>query len=356
MKVFTKFKCVSGVGFRWRTLLQFGQSWEVIGSVVMKNPGSSAPQGDAMVKDEETLRCLSVFDKAEATPWYQFTVDDTMRCVGDLFAVYYGKQHRERLQGVIQVFNVFYVMNPDIEAAKQDVERLNDTIVDDDLNQLLPPVYLGFGDLWKDKVYKERCGQFYDRTKLLGMGYFADDFKKNSFTHPQRLMHFNRNRDTSLLELARFKQNAYDLSDKEEAMEKCKLPTITGQNQEDALNMINIIKGRLSFPVIESSADRLSYDIGNGMKVQITAQKQVKKGQYVSFRHINYKQNYAAFNYPNTNAMSAYLISLGYKSNNAWVGQKQMSEYYATTTEELADYICSEITKFSSWLEKDGVM
>lgn len=28
-------------GFRWRTLLQYGNSWEVIGSVVMKNPGGA---------------------------------------------------------------------------------------------------------------------------------------------------------------------------------------------------------------------------------------------------------------------------------------------------------------------------
>jgi hypothetical protein len=27
-----------GFQYRWRTILQFGNSWDVIGSVVMKNP------------------------------------------------------------------------------------------------------------------------------------------------------------------------------------------------------------------------------------------------------------------------------------------------------------------------------
>ena len=42
MKVYTHFiKIDENDGYRWRTLLQFGNSWDCIGSVVMKNPGSS---------------------------------------------------------------------------------------------------------------------------------------------------------------------------------------------------------------------------------------------------------------------------------------------------------------------------
>ncbi len=47
-------------GFRWRTLLQYGNSWEVIGSVVMKNPGGANfrhPSHQA-IDDAETLRQL----------------------------------------------------------------------------------------------------------------------------------------------------------------------------------------------------------------------------------------------------------------------------------------------------------
>ena len=44
MKVYAHYKGKEKTGdgnsYRWRTLLQFGDSWECIGSVFMKNPGS----------------------------------------------------------------------------------------------------------------------------------------------------------------------------------------------------------------------------------------------------------------------------------------------------------------------------
>lgn len=40
MKVYTHYyKIDDNEGLRWPTLLQFGKSWDIIGSVVMKNPG-----------------------------------------------------------------------------------------------------------------------------------------------------------------------------------------------------------------------------------------------------------------------------------------------------------------------------
>lgn len=53
MKVFTHYtKITEQEEFRWRTLLQFGESWDIIGSVVMKNPGSAAVS--RAVTDPET--------------------------------------------------------------------------------------------------------------------------------------------------------------------------------------------------------------------------------------------------------------------------------------------------------------
>lgn len=65
MKVYTHFYLMdenTAIGFRWRTLLQYGNSWEVIGSVVMKNPGGAkfkSPTHQA-IDDAETLRQLRV--------------------------------------------------------------------------------------------------------------------------------------------------------------------------------------------------------------------------------------------------------------------------------------------------------
>ena len=100
--------------YRWRTLLQFGNSWNVIGSVVMKNPGSAKPQNE--VNNEETLRQLSCFDQ-RPYPWYVFSVDNTMRLIERLFTI---KNGGNSLNGVMQIFNLFNIRNADLEQALKD--------------------------------------------------------------------------------------------------------------------------------------------------------------------------------------------------------------------------------------------
>ena len=46
MKVYALWHKENGYEYRWRTLLQFGTSWDIIGSVYMKNPGSASPIAD----------------------------------------------------------------------------------------------------------------------------------------------------------------------------------------------------------------------------------------------------------------------------------------------------------------------
>ena len=43
MKVYAEFIEENGILFRTKTLLQYGDSWDLIGSIVMKNPGSAKP-------------------------------------------------------------------------------------------------------------------------------------------------------------------------------------------------------------------------------------------------------------------------------------------------------------------------
>ena len=43
MKVYAHYEKINGIEYRWRTLLQLGNSWEVCSTVIMKNPGSSHP-------------------------------------------------------------------------------------------------------------------------------------------------------------------------------------------------------------------------------------------------------------------------------------------------------------------------
>ena len=61
MKVYAHYrgkeKTGDGNSYRWRTLLQFGDSWECIGSVFMKNPGSAKPlYPTTPIQDEVLLK------------------------------------------------------------------------------------------------------------------------------------------------------------------------------------------------------------------------------------------------------------------------------------------------------------
>lgn len=129
MKVYTHFYPMyenTAIGFRWRTLLQYGNSWEIIGSVVMKNPGGAkfkSPTHQA-IDDAETLKQLQHFDESK-DKWYEFGSDATIDCVGDLFAFYYDLPRRENLNGVIQIFNLFYIKEADLSKALVHSETTN---------------------------------------------------------------------------------------------------------------------------------------------------------------------------------------------------------------------------------------
>jgi len=60
MRVFAHYYSdeVTGIEYRWRTLLQLGDSWDICGTVVMKNPGSSRPTCPINDNDSELLSHL----------------------------------------------------------------------------------------------------------------------------------------------------------------------------------------------------------------------------------------------------------------------------------------------------------
>lgn len=201
MRVFTHFYPINRVGdkeegFRWRTLLQFGDSWNCIGSVVMKNPGSSVRKNDMPINDTTILNHLMDYDES-SDPWYEFDSDNTMINVAQLFAFKYGKQHHSSLSGVVQIFNLFYVRDADLGSAMKKASQFgclsrfeNEVqMTQYDCDHLIGPVYLGFSDLAKNKLFTSRARMFFETVKSKHCGdYLFDDFLKNSFTHPQSLM------------------------------------------------------------------------------------------------------------------------------------------------------------------------
>lgn len=213
MKVFAHYfeSPETGNQYRWRTLLQFGTSWEVIGSVVMKNPGSAAPlTPDKPIEDEETLNHLRSF--CSDYDWFDFKGDSTMYRIKELFSTYYKiNSGNLDLNGVIQIFNLMNVRDPKLEEAliknQKEVQPFSKT-TDKDITQLVAPVYLGWADLGNDPLFREDAERIFSvvYNKLNGK-YLHENFKDNIFRHPQYMMGHHKNAPDSKYLLQAFCQN-----------------------------------------------------------------------------------------------------------------------------------------------------
>lgn len=221
MKVYTHFKTIEefNVGYRWRTLLQFGSSWNVIGSVVMMNPGSANYKNgsNCCIEDESILGCLRSFDYPDdrGEKWFEFNADATMGCVAELFAQYYGVPNQKDLQGVIQIFNLFYLREPNLgDALAKNKEltffkHINDTIFEQDIAALKQPVYLGFGGLARSSDFREKALRYFNEAiEKHDAKYLNEDFDKNTFTHPLRLMRYIKNKPEGIIKRHQFCSNS----------------------------------------------------------------------------------------------------------------------------------------------------
>ena len=221
MKVYTHYKTIEefNVGYRWRTLLQFGSSWDVIGSVVMMNPGSANYKygSNCWIEDKPTLDCLRSFDYNgdQGEKWFEFNADATMFCVADLFAQYYGVPNQKDLQGVIQIFNLFYLREQKLGNALAKnreltfFKQINDSIFEQDIAALKQPVYLGFGALARSSDFREKALRFFhEAIENHNAKYLNKDFDKNTFTHPLRLMRYIKNKPEGIAKRQQFCSNS----------------------------------------------------------------------------------------------------------------------------------------------------
>jgi hypothetical protein len=214
MKVYTHFyeDKSNDIIYRWRTLLQIGESWDICGTVFMKNPGSSfTKRKESPIEETDLLDNLRKFDDDESSktsPWYEFSEDNTMTYVEKLFETYY-RTHQKTLKGIIQIFNLFNIRDADlkkaIEKSKGNVKENLVYTIDDDIKHIVSPVYIGWGDLWKshrsnaDKIFRKVI-----EISENNSSYLYNDIQANQFYHPQFLMNYGKNRIESQLLLSRF--------------------------------------------------------------------------------------------------------------------------------------------------------
>ena len=209
MKVFAHYYKSDQTGneYRWRTLLQFGASWEIKGTVVMKNPGSASPL--EKIEDEDTLHHLHLF--CPDYDWYTFKSDNTMQNIEKLFRTYYNSKLESELNGIIQIFNLMNVRNTNIEKAliknKEQILPFSRTI-DKDIKQLKPPVYLGWGNLKDISSFSEDTKKLFSVVyNMMDGKYLHVNYAENLFYHPQYLMGRGKNHPNSRYLFHSFCQN-----------------------------------------------------------------------------------------------------------------------------------------------------
>lgn len=340
MKVYTHYyKLNDNEGLRWRTLLQFGKSFDIIGSVVMKNPGSSKPKSSKEIKDDRHLSYLSKFDDTK-DPWYEFTADDTMRKVAVLFASYYGFNNVNKLNGVIQIFNLFYIMDPNEQRAEQKMKNAGlpanfhtpQDLLDYDIEKLQAPVYLGFGDLAFTDRFRDSAIRYFKSVTDGGMRptYLNEKFEENSFYHPQYLCGNGYNNNTSIYIRGKFK--THPLTD--EQINNCvPLPKLR-LSKEEQLSIIHDLRecypahGLDVFQYKPNDLKTIRFSMSYDLQCTVTATGQ----GYVGIRHKQTPKNfgYCKNNYKDKEWLDYLVLDVFEFERNAesnhWIGIKCNSQ------------------------------
>jgi len=208
----------SGIGYRWRTLLQLGKSWDVCGTVIMKNPGSSHPKEwkddkPIPISNIKILRKLDQFDKfnnMDSKEWFEFSADSTMKHVGHLIEEYLG-YNKHIKEGIIQIFNLFNVISPSLVSAINNYDPIIVNTIEDDINSLKQysklPIYIGWGDLWRNNLFSNNARRFFDAVKTEMHYLDPSDIGNNLYYHPQYLLGVGKNRSQCIIHYISFLRN-----------------------------------------------------------------------------------------------------------------------------------------------------
>ncbi len=345
MKVYAHFLKSEKDGFqyRWRTLLQFGNSWDIIGSVVMKNPGSASLRDIAI--SEETLRKLSSFDDSTCA-WHTFSADNTMILIEKLFVI---KNGGKPLDGVIQIFNLFNIRNADLAQALKDGKRAKESVystIEDDIASMRTfsaPVYIGWGGLGNLLEFEQQANQYFAFIKNeLRQDYLWHDFSRNLFYHPQYLLGRGKNRKHSKWLLNAFCANSTDA-----ATDFAWVPPIT----IDRAQIIDAVKERTD---ASKWYEKCRFQFYQGLQVTFD-----KKTVNIRFVERSENRTFTPRDYHGKAYQMATKILLenfGYIGpENAWIGRKQYASFGANVA-DISDGIMEELASITSTLKRKAVL
>lgn len=195
MKAYAEYFENEGLLYRRNTLLQFGNSWNLIGSVVLANPGSANPINQAT--NEALARISEFYNKYRhgecvvQKNWYEFSPDPTMGFVEKIFNGWYVGRNIE-LNGVVQLFNTFNIKNQNLREAVEQIGMGSDLLFSHEIYKHFheKPTYFGFGnEVIDNEVLCKVAKNIFENSSSVVRSIYNSDFSKNDFYHP---MYVNR--------------------------------------------------------------------------------------------------------------------------------------------------------------------
>ena len=191
MKVYAQYFELDGISYRLNTILQFGDSWELLGNVVLANPGSAEPIKEI---DATKINQLQSFYKNfenrnfDGKNWYEFNDDATMQRIEKVFNGWYvNSSDTIELNGVIQLFNTFNVKNQNLTESIEKLPPDNDILFSLGIEKYFndKPTYFGFSN---DVLYDDRlrliAENIFNNSSSIVKTVYNKEFDKNSFYHP----------------------------------------------------------------------------------------------------------------------------------------------------------------------------
>lgn len=190
MNVYAEYFSENGIDYRKTTIIQIGDSWELLGSAILKNPGSAIPLDDEI--DNETFEKISgICQNSNHKHWKKFKGDATMNCLEKIFNGSFVGDKKE-ISGVILLFNLHYIREADINKARILFDRSNSENTFphiEDIKSIIKdkPVFIGWFDEHK-KLKNEKVKTFVDdifnHLASQENSYLEKEFKQNQFYHP----------------------------------------------------------------------------------------------------------------------------------------------------------------------------
>ena len=190
IRVYAEYFNEKDIGYRKTTIIQIGDSWELLGSAILKNPGSAKPI-DKKIEEKNLITLSSICPNSKRYNWKEFSVDATMQCLIKIFNGSYVGNPKE-ISGIILLFNLHYIREADINKAR---DLFNTSLSEhtfpnlDEVRFMIgnKPVFIGWfnehkklkndtveyfsNEIFNHLISKENC-------------YLEKGFKENKFYHP----------------------------------------------------------------------------------------------------------------------------------------------------------------------------